>query len=115
MTVDSGPEYFGRQADKAVIVRGERPDMQLAALETPTTCLVISGEEAPIPSVLYNAESMKAPIILTKGDVAATVADIEDALGKVRFNQEGKLPRLGEIMEQYFNFQAVYQGLGLTK
>ncbi len=115
MTVDSGPEYFGRQAGKAVIVRDERPDMQLAALETPTTCLVISGEEAPIPPVLYNAESMKVPIILTKGDVAATVVDIEDALGKVRFNQEGKLPRLSEIMEQYFDFPAVYKGLGLTK
>ena len=114
MTVDPGPEYFGRQADKAVIVRGERPDMQLAALETPTRCLVITGDTAPIPSVLYNAESTKVPIILTKGDVAATVADIEDALGRVRFNQESKLPRLSEIMVQYFNFQAVYQGLGLT-
>ena len=39
---------------------------------------------------------------------------IEDVLGKVRFNQEKKLPRLTEIMEQHFDFQAVYQGLGLA-
>lgn len=114
MTVDPGPAYFGRKANKAVIVRGERPDMQLAALETPTRCLVISGDTAPIPSVRYNAEHKKVPIILTRGDVTAAVSSIEDALGKTRFNQESKLPRLIEIMEQHFNFPAVYKGLGLT-
>jgi len=114
MTVDPGPEYFGGKANKAVIVRDERPDMQLAALETSTTCLVISGDTAPIPSVLYNAETKKVPIILTRDDVAATVTSIENALGKARFNQERKLPRLAEIMEQHFNFPAIYKGLGLT-
>jgi len=115
MTVDPGPDYFGRKANKAVIVRGERPDMQLAALETPTTCLVISGDTAPIPSVRYNAEHKKVPIILTRGDVLATVTSIESALGKARFNQESKLARLTEIMNQHFDFPAVYKGLGLTK
>jgi len=114
MTVDPGPEYFGRKANKAVIVRGERPDMQLAALETPTRCLVITGDTTPIPSVLYNAESKKVPIVLTRDDVVTTVTNIDNALGKTRFNQERKLPRLTAIMEQHFNFPAVYQGLGLT-
>ena len=114
MTVDPGPEYFGRKTNKAVIVRGERPDMQLAVLETPTTCLVISGDTEPIPSVVYGAESQEVPIILTKDDIVATVTEIENALGKVRFNQESKLARLTEIMEQHFNFPAVYRGLGLT-
>ena len=114
MTVDPGPLYFGRKANKAVIVRGERPDMQLAALETPTKCLVVSGDTPPISSVVYSAESSQVPIVLTRRDVAGTVTDIENALRQTRFNQELKLPRLGEIMEQHFNFEAVCQGLGLT-
>jgi len=114
MTVDPGPDYFGRKANKAVVVRGERPDMQLAALETSTKCLVLSGGVSPIPAVLYKAEDNGIPIILTKGDTITTVKSFEDALGKARFNQEKKLPRLAEIMEQQFNFQAVYKGLGLT-
>jgi len=114
MTVDPGPAYFGRKANKAVIVRGERSDMQLAALETPTACLVITGDTAPISTVRYNAEKKKVPIILTKSDVAATVTSIENALGKARFNQESKLARLAGIMEQHFNFPALYKGLGLT-
>ena len=114
MYVDPGPEYFGRKANKVVIVRGERPDMQLAALETSTRCLVLSGNTSPISDVLIRAEDKKIPIILAKDDTTALVVSIEDALGKTRFHQEKKLPKLAEIMEQHFNFQAVYRGLGLA-
>ena len=114
MTVDPGPEYFGRKANKAVVVRGDRPDMQIAALETSTKCLILSGNTAPIPAVRYRAEDKNVPIIVVKSDTASTVMAIEDALNKVRFNQEKKLPKLTEIMEKHFSFQNVYQGLGLA-
>jgi len=114
LCVDPGPEYFGRKANKVVIVRGERPDMQLAALETSTRCLVLSGNTAPIPAVLQRAEDKKVPIILAKDDTATIVAGIEDALDKTRFNQERKLPKIIEIMEQHFDFKALYRELGLT-
>lgn len=114
MTVDPGPDYYGRKANKAVIVRGERPDMQLAALETPTRCLVISGDTPPIPSVAYNADSKKVPVIMTKDNTLAIVARIENALGKAIFNHDSKLARLTEIMSQHFNFGAVDKGLGIS-
>jgi BioD-like phosphotransacetylase family protein len=113
MTLDSGLEYFGRKDNKAVVVRGERPDMQLAALETSTRCLVLSGGVAPIHTVLRSANDKGIPIILTKGDTISTVNSIELALGKGKFNQEKKLPRLIEIVEQQFNFKALYEGLNL--
>lgn len=115
MTLDSGLDYFGRKDSKAVVVRGERPDMQLAALETSTRCLVLSGGVSPIHTVLRKAEDKGVPIILVKGDTAATVNSIELALGKSKFNQEKKLPRLTEIMEQQFNFKTLYKGLGLAR
>jgi len=114
MCLDPGPEYFGRKANKAVVVSGERPDMQLAALETSIRCLVLSGNTVPLPAVLYGAEDKSIPIISAKGDTIATVTSVEDALGKTRFNQEKKLPKLTEIVEQHFNFQALYQGLSLA-
>ncbi len=112
--VDHAPEYFGRKANKAVVLRSERPDMQMAALETSTRCLVITGEAKPHPSVLHRAEEKKVPIISARGSITAIVTNIEDVLGKTRFNQENKLPRLTEIMEQHFNFRMVYKGLGLA-
>ena len=114
MCIDPGPEYFGRKTNKVVVIRGDRPDMQLAALETSTRCLILTGNTAPIPTVLYRAEDERIPIILAKADTTATVMSIEQALGKTRFNQAKKLLRLTEIMEQHFDFQAVCKGLGLA-
>jgi hypothetical protein len=114
MTLDSGLVYFGRKANKAVVVRGERPDMQLAALETSTKCLVLSGGVSPTYAVLRSAEDKGIPIVLTKGDTISAVNSIELALGKAKFNQVEKLSRLAEIMERQLDFQAIYKGLGLA-
>jgi len=115
MAVDSGLEYFGCKANKAVVVRDDRPDMQMAALETSTRCLVISGSKAPIDYVHYKAEDKGVPIILTKNDTNTIVKSVEDALDKTRFNQEKKLVKLAEIMGQHLDFPAIYSGLGLAK
>ena len=115
LCVDPGPDYFGRKVNKAAIIRSDRPDMQLAALESSTRCLVLTGNTSPKPVVLQRAEVKDVPIILAKDETTDVVAAIEDALGKIKFNQANKLPRLAEIMEQHFDFQAVYKGLGLAR
>lgn len=114
LTVDSGPYYFSRSDNKAVILKSERTDMQMAALETSTRCLVITGDTALKPVVLTRAEEKNVPIILAKDDSAAVAGKIEEALGKTRFNQENKLPRLDEIMGQHLDLAALSKGLGLT-
>jgi len=114
MGVDPGPQYFNSKNNKAVVVRSERPDMQLAALETSTRCLVLTGNTAPNPAVVCRAEEINVPIILARDDITTIVTNVGDTLGKTRFNQENKLPKLTEIMGQHFGFQAVYKGLGLA-
>ncbi len=114
LTVDSGLDYFGRKDNKAVVLRADRPDMQLAALETSTRCLVLSGGAPPSHPVLKGAEGKGIPIIATGADVSTTVMHVEKALGRTKFNQEEKLPRLAGIMEQNFDFQALYKRLGLA-
>ena len=112
--VDSGVEYFKRKTNKAVVTRGERPDMQLAALETSTRCLILCGNVPPIPNVLYQAEDKGVPIILVEQDTLTTIAAIEDALSKARFRNEKKLSIIEQILAQHFDFPALYQGLGLA-
>ena len=109
--VDSGLIYFGRKLNKAVIARAGRPDIQLAALETPTRCLIVTDNKAPAGVVMRRAQEKQVPIIQAKDDVDATVAGIEEALAQSRFNQERKLPRLSEIMAGRFNFKSLEQGL----
>jgi len=114
LTVDSGLLYFGRKPNKVAVLRSDRPDMHLAALETSTRALVISGGTELIPSVRHRAEDKGIPLILTSEDVPSIVALIEDALAKVRFNQESKVPRMSQIMAEHFAWGKLYQALGLA-
>ncbi len=83
MTVDSGLDYFNRKKNKAAIIRQERLDMQLAALETSTVCLVLSGGDAtPVYQVRQKAESRGIPIINTPVTVSDIVTRIDKLLEK---------------------------------
>jgi BioD-like phosphotransacetylase family protein len=113
MTLDSGVEYFARKTDKAAVIRGERPDMQLAALETSTKCLIITNNMKPLPAVVTQAEEKHVPIILVKQDTAATIAGIEEALTKASFRSPRKLNMFGEVLDRYFDFKALNSELGL--
>ncbi|MFH1002679.1 MAG: DRTGG domain-containing protein [Chloroflexota bacterium] len=114
MIVGHGPDYFGRLANKAAIIRSGRHDMQLAALETSLCCLVLCGPDSPIPAVLHRAGEQQVPIITTGQDTATAVGNIEAALAGNRFHQPQKLDRLGNIMAKNINFPALYQGLGIA-
>ena len=96
------------------MVRSDRPDIQLASLETSTKCLVLSGGMTPAYGVLQKAQNKGIPLILAQSDTSDVVTIIEDALGRTRFKQERKLSKLAEIMGQHLDFQAVYRGLGLA-
>jgi len=108
MVVDSGLDYFGRKSNKAAVIRQDRPDMQLAALETPTKCLVLAGSsQPPVYNVLHKAESRGIPIITTETNISDIVTSIENALMKTRFNQEKKLAKLAEIVKQNLDLKAI--------
>jgi len=113
MVVDSGLEYFGRKTNKAAVIRDDRPDMQMAALETSTRCLVISGGTAPVDIVRYKAADRGIPIVITGSDTDTVIKNIEEALDRARFNQEKKLLKLAEVVEPHLNFSAIDKGLGL--
>ena len=81
LSVDSGLDYFGRKTNKAVITRGDRPDIQMAALETSTKCLILTGNISPMPIVLHRAKEKGIPIIVVKEDTLSTLRRIEEAIG----------------------------------
>ena len=108
MVVDSGLDYFGRKSRKAAIIRQDRPDMQLAALETSTACLVLSGNnQPPIYNVLYKAQNRGIPIIATSAAINDIVTIIEETLLKTRLNQTKKLVKLAEVVKQNLDMKAL--------
>ena len=104
MVVDSGLEYFGRKINKAAVIRLDRPDMQLAALETSTRCLILSGGTATPPyTVLQKAEIKGIPIIATECSTGDVIEFVEESLVNARCNQEKKIPALAEMIKQNVN------------
>lgn len=107
LAYDSGIDYFNRKNNKAVVLKGDRPDMQLAALQTSVKCLIISGGVAPIPMVAIQARDKKVPLILAAGDNLSLVAGIENAVSRAKFAEPQKLPRLLEIMNGSLDMKAL--------
>jgi hypothetical protein len=113
MSVDSALTYFRRKPNKAVITGGDRPDIQLAALETSTRCLILTGNIRPSPLILGRAEEAGVPIILTRHDTMTAVETIETFFGKTRFHQEKKVESFGNLLKEHMDFERLYGALGL--
>lgn len=113
MSVDSALTYFRRKPNKAVITGGDRPDIQLAALETSTKCLILTGNLRPSPIILGRAAEVGVPMILVRQDTLTTVEVIERFFGKTRFHQAKKIERFEEMLEDRFDFERLYAALGL--
>lgn len=73
MSMASALTYLRRAANKAVILGGDRADLALAALETSTSVLVLTGGLYPDVKVIARAEEMKVPVILVHYDTYTTV------------------------------------------
>ena len=113
MGVESALSYFRRKPNKAVITGGDRADIQLAALETSTRCLMLTGNIYPSPSVLNRAEELCVPVLLTKLDTLATIEIIEGFFGKSRFQQPKKMERFTALLDENLDYAALYKALGL--
>jgi hypothetical protein len=114
MTADQALSRFRRYQNKAVITGGDRTDIQLAALETSTVVLILTGNLHPSPLIIQQAESLHIPILLVNQNTMETVESIERAYGKTRLGQHEKLDTFMQLMKDNVNVGAIYKGLGLS-
>ena len=114
MSADAALPFFRRKANKAVITGGDRGDLILAALDTSTACLVLTGNLKPEPQILARAEEQGVPVILGRHDTLTTTAAIERIFGKVRFHDSKKMLRFDSMLEERFDFAGLYDKLGIS-
>ena len=91
MNVNSALEYFRRGNNMAVVTGGDRADIQLAALETSTQCLILTGHLRPQPFIVSRAEDLEIPILSVDLDTLTTVEIIDRAFGQVRLQEPIKI------------------------
>lgn len=113
MSVESALRFFRSKPNKVVITGGDRPDIQLAALETSTKCIILTGNLQPSPIVLSRASELGVPMVLVKQDTMTAMQVVEEFFDKARFQLRKKHVRFEAILAEKFNFAALYDGLGI--
>lgn len=114
MNVNSALKYFRRGRNMAVVTGGDRTDIQLAALETSTQCLILTGQMAPSTDVLSRAEDLEIPILSVDLDTLTTVEIIDRTFGQVRLHEPIKVNCIRHLMEKHFDVDRLLNQLGLV-
>ncbi len=114
MTADAALRRFRKQTNKAVITGGDRTDIQLAALETSTSCLVLTGNLRPSPLIVKQAEEFGVPVLLVRPNTMEAIEQIEIVFGKTRLGQPKKLAQFQELLKENLDLERLYQALDLA-
>jgi len=113
MNVNSALKYFRKARNMAVVTGGDRTDIQLAALETSTQCLILTGHLPPSATILSRAEDLEIPILSVDLDTLTTVEIIDRAFGQVRLHEPIKVQCIRHLMEEHFDVDRLIAKLGL--
>jgi BioD-like phosphotransacetylase family protein len=113
MNVEGALSYFRKIRSKAVITGGDRADIQLAALETNTQCLILTGNLYPNDIIIAMAEEREVPIMVVRSDTLTVVQRVEDIMGTMRISDNRKIERATQLVNDEVNFQLLYDCLKL--
>lgn len=113
MNVNSALKYFRKGQNMAVVTGGDRTDIQLAALETSTQCLILTGHLPPSTEILSRAEDLEVPILSVDLDTLTTVEIIDQTFGQVRLHEPIKVQCMKELMDAHFDVERLMASLGI--
>ena len=113
MNVNSALEYFRKGNNMAVVTGGDRTDIQMAALETSTQCLILTGHIPPQAFILSRAEDLEVPVLSVDLDTLRTVEIIDNAFGQVRLHEPIKVECIRHLMNEHFDIDRLMNQLGL--
>jgi BioD-like phosphotransacetylase family protein len=98
ISVDPAQGYFTHANPNAVIVRGDKPDQQLGALNAGAPCLIVTGGLPVLSYVQDRAAEERVPIVRTALDTIETVRRLEALYGTTPFSGAAKVERSAELL-----------------
>lgn len=114
ISADPGQGYFARFDRQAVVVRCDKPDLQLAALNADSRCLILSGGQMPLSYVSERAQAEGVPLLITGKDTVAAVQALEGLYLNSRFGHQ-KRERIGQLTAGYLDYDRLLRALGLRQ
>jgi uncharacterized protein len=101
MNVNSALRYFNRAHNMAVVTGGDRTDIQLAALESSTNCLILTGHFSPNAIVINRAEDLEVPVLSVDLDTLTTVEIVDKAFSEARFSETIKVECIQQLFKKH--------------
>ncbi|SHN51233.1 phosphotransacetylase family protein [Desulfovibrio litoralis] len=113
MQVENFMAYLRRHKKAAVIVGGDRADIQLVALESGCPCLVLTGNIYPNDIILSRADALGIPILLVREDTYSVANKMEQVLFRHKLRDPIKVRQGAQLVAGSLNFIAIKEALGL--
>ncbi|MFW9956798.1 MAG: DRTGG domain-containing protein [Candidatus Odinarchaeota archaeon] len=98
MAPENALKWFRRSKDKAVITSGDRTDICLAALETDTNLIILTGGVGPEIGTLTRARELGVPIMMTALDTYGTSQVVDDLIGTITVDNKEKIAAVERIV-----------------
>jgi uncharacterized protein len=113
MQVDKAIEYFKKTRNNAVIVGGDRADIQLSAIESGSVCLILTGELYPSEMIISRAEEKNIPIMVVREDTYSIAKKLEKLSSRLRLRDTVKVKRGMAVVSENVDFGLIYRKLGI--
>lgn len=104
--------YFRTTANKVVIVGGDRSEIVMAALDTPTVAIVLTGNFVPGASVVAKAEEAGVPLIAVGGDTVQAADGMRRLFGRLPVKDRSKIDLVAAIIAEQVDLDRLVADLG---
>ncbi|MGA3358650.1 MAG: DRTGG domain-containing protein [Halobacteriota archaeon] len=109
MTPESALKYFRQVPAKAVITGGDRADLQLAALSTSTSCLVLTGGLYPANHVIARAQELGVSVILVHLDTLTAAERLERLTARIDPFDRQKISLIKDTVRENLDTDAIWE------
>ncbi len=113
MQVENFMTHFRKKKNSAIIVGGDRSDVQLVALEGDCPCLVLTGNLYPNDIILTRSEVLETPIIMVREDTFTVAKKMDDILSRHKLRDAIKIKQGAELVADNIDFDHLRKALGL--
>ena len=105
IVLDWSVHYYSSKENVIALIRGDRPDLQLGAMQSGgnVKSIVLTKGIKPIEYVVYEAKKQEIPLISVKSNTHETAHMISKLVGKSKFDHELKLKKMIELLSSNFD------------
>jgi BioD-like phosphotransacetylase family protein len=111
----AGETHFLIHDNRTIITRGDRPDIQMSALnaEGTTACMVLTNGKEPLEYIMYEAEQQEMPLILVDANTLDVMSQLNTLMDRTRFDHPRKLSRFAELLDEHVDMNAIFRALNV--